>query len=49
MVEVEQDLQTLPNQIMALLTLDMRDEADAAGVVLVARVVEPLFFRPQIH
>ncbi len=49
MIQVEQDLQPLLDQIVALVTLDMRDEADAAGVVLVGRVIEPLLFRLQYH
>jgi len=33
MVEVFEDLQTLLDDFMALLALDVRDEADATGVV----------------
>ena len=40
-VEVLEDLQALLNDFVALLALDMGDEADAAGIVLIARVVQP--------
>ena len=42
MGEVAQDLQTLLDDRVAFLALDVRDEADAAGVVLVGGVVETL-------
>ena len=41
MGEVLEDLQPLLDDRVGLLVLHMRDEADAAGVVLVLRVVEP--------
>ncbi len=41
-VEVVQDAQALLNDIVALLALDVRHEADAARIVLVARVIQPL-------
>ena len=47
-VEVDQDGKPLAHDGMALPALDVGHEADAAGVVLVARVVKPLFLR-QIH
>src|SRR5262249_25107668 len=40
--QVPQDRQALLDDRVALLPLDVRDEADAAGVVLVRRVVQPL-------
>jgi hypothetical protein len=40
MVQVQQDLQTLLDDVVALRPLDVGDEADAAGVVLVGRVVQ---------
>jgi hypothetical protein len=39
MVQVFQDLQTLLDNRVALLAFDVRDKTDAAGVVLVGRVV----------
>ncbi len=41
-VEVVQDAQALLDDLVALLALDVRHEADAARVVLVARVVQAL-------
>ena len=41
MVEIAQDLQALLDQPVALAVLHVGDEADAARVLLVARVVEP--------
>ncbi len=41
-VEVLEDLQALLDDAVRLRTLDVRDEADAAGVVLVGRVVQPV-------
>ena len=40
MVEVLEDLQPLLDDAVRLLALDVGDEADAAGIVLVARVVQ---------
>jgi hypothetical protein len=40
--EVLEDQQALLDDLVALLPLDVRDEADAAGVVLIGRVVEAL-------
>ena len=40
-----EDLETLADQVVALVTLDVRDKADAARVMLVRGVVEPLLFR----
>jgi len=42
MLEILEDLQPLRNDRMALLILDVGDEADAAGVMLVGGVVETL-------
>ena len=42
-VEVDQDFQALADQVVRLSALDIDDEADAAGVMLVAWVVEALF------
>ena len=47
-VEIDQDAQPLAHDGMRLAALDVDHEADAARVVLVARVVEPLSLR-QIH
>ena len=47
-VEIDQDAEALAHDGMRLPALDVGHEADAAGVVLVARVVKPLFLR-QIH
>ena len=47
-VEIDQDLQALADDVVRLPALDVGHEADAARVVLVARVVKPLFLR-QIH
>ena len=40
-VEVLEDLQTLLDDAVRSLALDVGDEADAAGVAFLARVVEP--------
>ena len=40
MVEVDQDLQARADDVVRLAALDVGDEADAARVVLVARVVQ---------
>ena len=40
--QVLEDQQALLDDLVALLALDVRDEADAAGVVLVGRVIEAL-------
>src|SRR5205085_7015922 len=42
MGEVLQDLKTLSEDRVALLALDVRDESEAAGVVLVRRIVQSL-------
>ena len=42
MVEVVQDAQALLDDLVALLALDMGDEADAASVVFIGRVVQTL-------
>ncbi|MNS96608.1 hypothetical protein D3C72_1309180 [compost metagenome] len=47
-VQVLQDLQALGNDLVGLLALDVRDHADAAGVVLVGRVVHALRLRTQL-
>ena len=39
-IQVLQDLQTLLDDVVRARTLDVGDEADAAGIVLVARVVQ---------
>ena len=48
MVEIDQELQALADDLVGLCALDVGDKADAAGVMLVARVVETLF-RRQTH
>ena len=42
MIEVEQYFEALADNAIRLLTADMRDETDAAGVMFVARVVQTL-------
>ena len=42
MVDVEEDLQTLLDDVVRLLVVHVGDEADAAGIVLLGRIVEPL-------
>jgi len=42
--EVFQDLQTLADYLVTLSVLYVRDKADSACVVLIARIVESLFF-----
>jgi len=42
--EVFQDLQTLADYLVTLSVLYVRDKADSARVVLIARIVESLFF-----
>ena len=42
MRQVDQDLNALQDDVVRLLALDVGDKADAAGVVLVARVVQSL-------
>jgi hypothetical protein len=41
-IEVLEDLQALLDDLVTFLALDVGDEADAAGVVLVLRVIETL-------
>ena len=49
-LEVQQDLDRLLDDLVRLAALEVDDEADAAGVVLVARIVEALFpRRPERH
>jgi hypothetical protein len=48
MVEIDQELETQPDDLMGLRALDIGDKADAAGVMLVTRVVKTLF-RRQTH
>ena len=45
MGQINQQLQALLDDVVAFLSLDIRDEADTARVVLVARVVKPLRLR----
>ena len=40
--QVDEDLDALEDDVVGLLAVDVDHEADAAGVVLVARIVEPL-------
>ncbi len=42
MAEVDENLQPTPQQVVAPLAFDIDYEADAAGIVLVGRVVETL-------
>jgi hypothetical protein len=48
MVEIDQELQAQPDDLVRLRALDIGDKADAAGVMLVAGVVKTLF-RRQTH
>ena len=48
MVEVQQDLQALRDHVVRFAALDVRDEADAARVMLVAGIVEALL-RERFH
>jgi len=45
MGEVFEDEQAVADDLVRLLALHMGDEADAAGIVLVARIVEALLLR----
>ena len=45
MRQVDEDLQSLGDDVVRLLALDVDDEADTAGVVLVLRIVETLLRR----
>jgi hypothetical protein len=45
MGQVDQDLKTLADNVMAFFSADVGDEAHAAGVVLVPWVIEPLCLR----
>ena len=45
MRQVFQDEQAVLDDLVRLLALHMRDEADAAGIMLVARIIKTLFFR----
>jgi hypothetical protein len=47
-VEIDQDLQTARYDVVRFSPLDVGDETDAARIMLVARVVEPLSLR-QCH
>ena len=38
--QVDQDLQPLPDDLVALLAVHVDDEADAAGIVLEGRIVQ---------
>ena len=40
--QVDQNLDALDDDVVRLLALDVGDEADAAGIVLLARVVQAL-------
>jgi hypothetical protein len=44
-IEIDQDLQAALNDVVRLQPLDVRDEADAARIVLVARIVQALSLR----
>jgi len=48
-VEIDKDLQAAADDVVRLLALDIGDEADAARIVLVARIVESLSFRQSHH
>ena len=45
MLEIDQDPQRLAHDVVRAASLDVDDEADAAGVVLGARIVETLIRR----
>ena len=46
MVEIDEDLQPAADDIVRFSALDVGDKADAARIVLVARIVEALFALP---
>ena len=45
-VEIDQDLQPAADDIVRFSAFDIRDKADAAGVVLVARIIKAFFASP---
>ena len=44
MIEIDQDLQALADYFVRFATFDIRDEADATGVMFIARVIKALCF-----
>jgi len=48
MVEIDQELEPLAYDMVGFLAFDVGDKADAARVMLVARIVKALFWR-QTH
>ena len=49
MRQVDQDLQSLGDNVVGFLALGVNDEADATSVMLVSRVVETLLDRESAH
>ena len=47
-LQVEQDLERLADDVVRLAVLQVDDEADAAGIVLVARIVQTLLVRQSV-
>ena len=45
MVEIDQDLQAALDDVVRFSPFDIGDETDAAGIMLVARIVEVPVFR----
>ena len=45
MIHILQDNVRIQHDLVAALALDVRDEPDAAAVVLVGRIVQPMLFR----
>jgi hypothetical protein len=45
MGEVDENLQALADDLVALFAADVRDKAHAAGIVLIARMIEALRLR----
>ena len=47
-LQVDEDLQRLADDVVRLAVLEIDDEADAAGIVLVARIVQTLLVRQSV-
>jgi hypothetical protein len=47
-IEVNQDLQALPNDVVAGMVPDLCDEANAACIMFVQRVIQALFQIPSL-
>ena len=49
MRQVDEDLEALENNVVRSLALRIDDEADAASIVLVPRIVQTLLDRESVH